>query len=681
MSQHPKSQLHDETGSPAHSSPLAGPGGNPLPTEVQPSNHRLSFAVCLFLALGVWAVFGQTLYHEFVNYDDSLYVYENRVVTQGISLKGVEWVFTHNMVFNWHPLTMISHMLDCQLYGLWAGGHHLTNVLLQAVNAMLLFLVLRNLTGALWRSAFVAAVFAVHPLRVESVAWVAERKDVLSGLFFMLTLWAYERHGRRPFSPGRYLGVIFLFAMGLLSKPMVVTLPFVLLLLDYWPLGRFAQFAGGRKWFGVPRRLLLEKIPLLVLAVVGCAVTLLAQQKAILTREQLPFALRASNALMSCTTYIGQLFYPAGLAPFYPYSTSRPPTGEVFFAALFLAAVSGGVVVWRRKRPFLMVGWLWYLGMLVPVIGLVQVSQQAHADRYTYLPQIGLSMMVVWLGADLGAGWRHRRVMLGGIMALVLAVLAADAHRQTAYWCDSESLWTHTLAVTPENYVTHDNLGVALADHGSLVEAIEHFQRALQLNPEDANAHNNLGIVLARQGKSAEAIEHYERALQFNPDYAKAHINLGIALAGRGKLAEAIGHYERALQLNPDSAEAHNNLGIALTRQDRLVEAVEHFERALQLNPDSPEAHNNLGIALARQDKLVEAAEHFERALQLNPDYANAHINLGVALARQGKLAGAIQHFQQALNLATAQGNGPLAEAIRHQLESCQTALPQPQAP
>jgi tetratricopeptide (TPR) repeat protein len=638
----------------------------------------LSFAICLFLALAVWVVFGQAVHHEFVNFDDPAYVFENPMVAQGISLNGVEWAFTHIVQYNWHPLTMMSHMLDCQLYGLQAGAHHLTNVLLHTASAILLFLVLRQMTGMLWRSAFVAAVFAIHPLRVESVAWVAERKDVLSGLFFMLTLWAYVRYVRHPFSLGRYLPVVFLFALGLLSKPMLVTLPFVLLLLDYWPLGRFAKFAGGREWLFIPRQLLLEKIPLLVLAVAGCVVTLLAQQEAIRLNDQLPFSARASNALMSYTVYVGQMFYPVRLLPYYPYPRSSVPVWESLLAFVFLAAVSGGVFAWRRKRPSLMVGWFWYLGMLVPVIGLVQVCGQAHADRYTYLPQIGLYVIVAWLAADLCSGWRCHRLMLGGIMAMVIFALTVCSRIQTAYWHDSELLWTYILAHTSENYVAtaHSNLGNALISRGKLTEGIEHCERALQLEPNLTEAHYNLGFALARQGRLVEAIEHYERVLQLKPDLADAHNNLGNALADQGKLAEAIEHYERALQLNPDYADAHNNLGNALADQGKLAEAVEHYERALQLKPDYTEALINLGIVLADQGKLAEAIEHYERALQLNPDLALARYNLGITLARQGKLGEAIQSFQQALNLATVQGNSALAETARTRLKSCQAAMP-----
>jgi len=433
--------------------------------------------VCVFLVVIVWLVFGQTLGYEFVNSDDNLYVYENPAVTQGLSLKGVEWAFTHVVVYNWHPLTMMSHMLDCGLYGMHAGGHHLTNVLLHTTSVLLLFFGLRNMTGALWRSAFVAAVFAIHPLRVESVAWISERKDVLSGFFFMLTLLLYTGYVEKskvqsPKSKVFYGLTLICFALGLMSKPMLVTLPFVLLLLDYWPLERFAKFADGPKWFFVPQQLLVEKIPLLVLTVAVCVITLLTQRGVMPTVEQLPFSARAGNALMSYTVYLWQMFYPAKLAPLYPYPKSSVPVRESLLAFVFLAAVSVGVFARRRKHPGLMVGWFWYLGMLVPVIGLVQVCELAHADRYTYLPQIGLYVMVTWWVADSGAGWRYRRRIWGGLMAVVIAVLTVCSRRQTTCWRDSESLWTHMLACAPESSVADSYLGDALAARGNRLKPL-----------------------------------------------------------------------------------------------------------------------------------------------------------------------------------------------------------------
>jgi len=648
----------------------------------------LNFAVCLFLALAVWGVFGQTLHHGFV-YDDRGYVYENPAITKGLHWEGVVWAFTHTHGANWHPLTTLSHMLDYQLFGLNPRGHHLTNVLLHTASVLLLFLVLRKMTGALWRSAFVAAVFAIHPLGVESVAWVAERKDVLSGLFFMLTLWAYMRYTQKQLarsqsffsfvlSPAYWLALL-LFALGLMSKPMLVTLPFVLLLLDYWPLRRFAM---GDSRFTIGQ-LACEKIPFLLLTAADSIATVWAQHgaHAIMSGQVLDVRSRMGNALISYASYLGQMIYPAGLVALYPHPGGRLSVWRVGLSLLVLIFISAGVLVGRRKWPYVVVGWLWYLGMLVPVIGLVQVGVQARADRYVYLPQIGLYLLVAWGLADLMRGWRGRKVVLGIAGGLALGGLAVTARVQTAYWQDNIKLWRHAVDVNPHNALAHDSLGVALGEQGQLDEAIRQFHEAIRLEPDHAEVHFNLGIALAQQGKLAEAIQHFERAIQLKPDHADANGSLGTALAQQGKLAEAIQHFERAIQLKPDFPEALNNLGTALAQQGKLADAISNYERALQLRPDLPEVHNTLGLLLAQQGKSAEAIQHFERAIQLEPDDARAHNNLAVVLVRQGKSAEALPHFQKALNLATAQNNAPLAEAIRTKLRSFQPASPQPQTP
>jgi tetratricopeptide (TPR) repeat protein len=682
--------------------PLITGHGTQPPSADSPARDRwLTPAVCLFLGLAVWAVFGQTLHHEFVNYDDDRGVYENPAITRGLSLEGVIWAFTHRLNDTWLPLTALSHMLDCQLYGVHPAGHHLTNVLLQMAAAIALFLVLRNLTGARWRSAFVAAVFAIHPLRVESVAWVAERKDVLSGLFFMLTIGAYVHYARRPWSPVRYGGVLLLHGLGLMCKPMLVTLPLVLLLLDYWPLER----AEPRKFLG----LVVEKLPLAALSAATGAATFLAQRAALQTFQAMDFPARISNALAACAAYLGQMVWPAGMAPFYPYP-GHWSVGLVGLSVLVLGVISAGVLAGWRRRPWLLVGWLWYLGMLAPVIGFIQVGGAARADRYTYLPQIGLYLMVAWGAADLCGGRRWLRVVAGCAAAAVLAGLLAEARLQTTFWKDSITLWTHALDCTSDNHIAHNNLGVALAGQGRLAEAVAEYQRTLAIKPDYATAHNNLGLALAAQGRLAEAVPHYERALELQPDFAEAQNNLGGALTAQGRLAEAVPHYERALQLQPDFAEACYNLGNTLARQGRLADAVEQFERALRLKPDDfkarynlgnalakqgelaeaiqqfewalrlapgfAEAHNNLGNALTAQGRRAEAIQQFEQAIQLKPDFAEAHCNLAGALAREGKLPAAIQQLQQAMNLATAQNQTSMAEAIRRQIESYQLAVP-----
>src|SRR6202790_4377421 len=503
----------------------------------------LSLGVCLFLIAITWLVFGQTLGHEFVNFDDHVYVYENPAITGGLTLPGIIRAFTHSHARNWYPLTTISHMLDCQLFGLNAGGHHFTNLVLHTIAVVLLFLVIRDMTGgpsrtgSVWRSAFVAALFAIHPLHVESVAWISERKDVLSGVFFMLTLGAYVRYARQP-SAARYITMSILFACGLMSKPMLVTFPFVLFLLDYWPLGRGPAFAKlpspnrfgesratarqadvGSQW-SVVRGLVLEKVPLFVLSGASCLATLLVQRQAAGSIDQLPFAWRVNNAIVTSIAYIWQMLWPVKLAVFYPHPDNRLVFWQVILTLALLIAITAAVIASRQKRPYLITGWFWYLGMLVPVIGLVQVGEQARADRYTYLPQIGLYLALTWTIADLSVSWRRRREILGVAAATLITALTWRAWIQASYWRNSETLWTHTLAVTTDNDVAHNNLGFIFLQRGELDEAISHFQTALNIranNPQihynlgSALVHNNLGNALVRKKLEDEAIAHYEK--------------------------------------------------------------------------------------------------------------------------------------------------------------------------
>ena len=548
--------------------------------EASPSSgRRSSIAIGGLLALAVLGVFGRTLHHDFVNVDDGPYVLDNPWVKNGLDGRGIAWAFTHSSSANWHPLTWISHMLDCQWFGLAPAGHHLISVLLHAAVAVVLFSCLRQMTGALWRSAFAAALFAVHPLRAESVAWVAERKDVLSGLFFVLTLWAYVGYARRRFSLGRYLGVLALFACGLMAKQMLVTLPFVLLLVDYWPLGRFDRPEPGRK------ALVLEKIPALVLALIASWVVLRVQKDATVHLDAMPLGQRVINALMSYVSYLGDFFWPTRLAAYYPYPRQAPPSWETAAAILLLATITVAVWKLRAQRPYLLVDWLWYLGMLVPVIGIIQVGNQRMADRYTYLPEIGLAVALTWLTADLAEGKKYARPLLSAGAAVVLALLMPAAIHATGAWKSSETLWESALTHTTHNAFAHNNLGTVLARSGRLAQAVPHFEEALRLEPDNFLAHNNLGVALMVQGRLAEAIAHYQKAIAQRSDYGEAEVNLGSALAGQGQFQEALSHLGRAVGLGVDSEDVHVKLGLVLAQLGRDAEAREQFEKALAINP------------------------------------------------------------------------------------------------
>jgi Flp pilus assembly protein TadD len=587
-------------------------------------------------------VFGQTVNYEFTNFDDHVYVYENSHITHDPPAQGILWAFTSKDADNWHPLTWLSHILDYQLYGLWAGGHHLTSVLLHAVTAIMLFLVLWRMTADLWPSAFVAAVFAIHPLRVESVAWVAERKDVLSGLFFMLTLWAYLGYVRRPFSLVRYLTVMASFALGLMSKPMLVTLPFVLLLLDFWPLRRFSEnpSCSGSHCTTTPKataqrpflhrssfqrawHLLIEKAPLLLLTVASCFLTTWAQKKAIVGLESLSLSSRIANSPVSCVAYLVQFVYPAGLAVCYPHPMSGLPIWRVAGALLVLAAISLGVLACWRRNPYLLVGWFWYLGMLVPVIGLVQVGAQAMADRYTYLPQIGLCIALAWGIAHVAKLWPYRRSICRIASALAITILIGCSWRQTTFWCDSEMLWTRALACAPHSFKAQCNLGSALTKRGRFDEAIEHLQAALDLKPHNAEAHVDLGIALASRGRADEAITQYRDALKIKPDYVDAHCNLAVALMSQGQIGEAITHFHEAVNFKPDNSSALNNLAWLLATCPEATfrngaEAVKSAERALHLsNGQEPTILDTLAAAYAEAGRFPEAVQTARKALDL----------------------------------------------------------------
>jgi len=695
-------------------------------------SYRLVLLVCLGLIAITWLVFGQTLGHAFINFDDHTYVYANPFITRGISINGIIRAFTHPHARNWHPLTTISHMLDCQLFGLKAGGHHFTNVLLHSIAVVLLFLVFRQMTGALWQSALVACLFAIHPLHVESVAWVSERKDVLSAVFFMLTLGSYARYARAP-SVRRYLVVAFLFALGLMSKPMLVTVPFMLLLLDYWPLARIqrndltnAKHGSHRaaspcreqrreqldtaRWLQqspkfTPRRLLMEKIPLLALSAVSCAATLLAQRYSTGATDPLPLAWRLNNAAVSYVTYIWQMFWPARLAAFYPHPNDQLRLGQVFLAITFLAAISLLSIWWRKERPYVFTGWFWYLGMLVPVIGLVQVGEQARADRYTYLPQIGLYALIVWGITDLIAtmmtrqsGSRPVRKKLRGykrfcaaIPAAIIIVLSWRAFVQASYWKNSEMLWDHTLAVTNDNDTAHNNLGYLFMQRGEFDSAISQFQAALEIRSRHAAAHyniggavieNNLATALARKGLIDDAISHCEKAVKLRPDYGDPYFNLGSLLFQQGRTDEAIVQWQKAVASQPDDVGFHSALANAFVKKGLGKEAIAEYERAARIAPQEPLARNDLAWLLATSSDTsirdgTRAVELAQQAVQLSGGKDPLYLRtLAAACAESGRFSDAEQTAQRALQAANVQGNSGLANALRDDIALYELGLP-----
>ena len=583
-----------------------------VPSSARPATR---LGISLFLLVAVLAVFWPLQDHGFVNFDDSTYICNNSQVRNGLTWHGLVWAVTTTHANFWHPLTWLSHMLDCELYGLNPAGHHLTNLLVHMANALLLFLVFHRMTHAVWKSAFVAALFALHPLHVESVAWASERKDVLSTLFWILTMGAYASYVEAP-GAKRYLLVLVCFVLGLMAKPMLVTLPFVLLLLDYWPLGRWpfkplahahppqvedlnhANDQGKRV-----THLLVEKGPLLVFAVGFSIVAFLAQEHGGATKSfaSFPMEVRVANALLSYVGYMGKMLWPKNLAVFYPHPGSTVTLWQSVPAGLLLAALSVLTIRLAKGQPYLAVGWLWYLGTLLPVIGLVQVGDHAMADRYTYVPLIGLFIVMAWGLPDILARWPYRRAALATLIAGLVAALMICSRLQVRYWQDSITLFQHALCVAPDNPPAHTNLGVAFAGQGEVEKAIWHYAEALRIEPNYLEARINLGGALAGQGKLEEAIAHYLEALRIKPDFADAHYNLGNALSRRGRLADAIAHYSEAVRIKPDDAEAHNNLGIALASRERTADAVVHFHEALRIRPDFAEARHNETLALQKQ--------------------------------------------------------------------------------
>jgi len=609
--------------------------------------RALLVRICLCLAFLTLAVYLRTIQFDFVNFDDNANVYENGLVASGLTLHGFINAFVHGSLANWDPLTTLSHMVDCQVFGLWAGGHHLTNVLLHTATVVLLFLVLQSMTGRLWPSALVAAIFAVHPLHVESVAWVSERKDVLSGLFFVLTLGAYLRYVRRP-GKGSYALVLLGLALGLMSKSMLVTMPAILLVLDWWPLKR----TDGWK------KLIVEKVPVAALSLAATVMAFWAQEQAhaVEALDKAPLGLRLENVLVSYVTYLWQTIWPANLAAYYPYPVAGLPLEKVAIAALVLAGITA-LVIWQRKeRPYLLAGWLWYAMMLVPVIGLVKLGNQAYADRYMYLPQIGLSIGVIWWLAGVGEKLASIHYIRWAAATVSIFLLASLAYTQSLYWKNTEALWTRTIAVTDRNPLAHYDFGTWLLQHNELDKAQHEFETAVQQRPDYASALNNLGLVLFYKNKPDEAIPNLIRALQLDPSQYTALNNLGGCFIMKGRDADAEPQFRQALRLKPDFDDAHFNLANLLARRGETNEAIQHYQAAVAGNPRDYGALNNLGSILLKGGRTKEAVPSLRKALALNSAKTEARDNLNQAV----------------WNLATAPQSslrdGPLALEIARQL-------------
>ncbi len=681
---------------------------------VQVSQKRHVLLIYVVLALATFIAFEQVRNNGFV-YDDDQYIVNNPHVQMGITRESVVWAFTTDYGNNWHPLTWLSHMLDCQFFGLNPLWPHLVNLLFHILNTLLLFAVLKRMTGAVWCSGFVAAAFALHPLHVESVAWVAERKDVLSTLFWLLTMAAYVRYTEHP-DVKRYLFVFLLFALGLMAKPMLVTLPFVLLLLDFWPLERFARRQQSRKptyQKSTLSSLVAEKIPLFILVAASSGITLIGEGAGATTEHLSP---NMGNALVSYIKYIGKMVYPSGLTIFYPHPANSLPVWQPVVSFLILAVITMVVIYLARRKRYLAVGWLWYLGTLLPVIGLVQVGSQAMADRYTYLPSIGFFIIVAWGVTDFFAKWGHRKVVLGISAAVVFVAMLVCTRAEVKHWKNNITLFGRSLAVTKNNFIMHNNYGNALRQNGQLEEAIIHFNEALRLDPKYFMARNNISYVFRELGRHEEAVASFTEVLRLKPDYPDAINDLGIALQKQGKIEQAVEQWKKAVQLKPDHPNANFNLGLAMREQGKYDAAIKYFNGALRARKDWAKAHYYLGDIYYRQNKLELTVAHWTEMVKLKPNSAEVLGNLAwimatsvnskvynpaeivkfaqraceltgykkpemlqvlaAAYAAQNSFGPAVEAAEKAIKLAESTGKETLASEIQRQLELYRVGKP-----
>lgn len=623
-----------------------------------PRHPTAARTVCLLLALACFAAYWQVRQHGFVNLDEDLTVYENPHIRGGLTWAGVRWAFTADLLFQtphatyWYPLTVLSRMVDVELFGVNPAGHHAVNVLLHAANAVMLFVLLMNLSGLFWESAFVAAVFALHPVHVESVAWLAERKDVLCAFFWFLTMLAYASYCRRR-SRRRYGLVVGACACALMAKPMAVTLPFVLLLLDLWPLGRIKpKMPGGREEWAEVWQPVREKLPLLSMSLACGLVTVRAQWAggAMSGLGALPFSRRVANALLSYTAYIGKIFWPRDLAVIYPLRESIS-AWAVAGSLVLLGGLTCVALLLVKRAPCVAVGWLWYIGVLAPVSGVAQAGVQCMADRFVYIPAVGIYIAVTMGLAQLMMPHRRWRPLVALGASVVLAALFVCTWRQLRFWRNGEALFTRSLAVAEASFIAHTNLGVELAKQGRINEAIGHYRRALALNPTYDIAHVSLGAALREIGDVDGALRHYRDALAVSPNNAAAHVNLGDILRRRGELDTAHEHLRAALTINPYNAVGHVRLGAVYLEKGDTAQAMAHFRTALTLDPGSPAVHMNLGTVWLEKGNVGAAVDALKRAVSLKPDFVAAHFNLGNALRQKGDADAAIRQYRRALKL------------------------------
>lgn len=615
--------------------------------------------VIISLAVLSLAIYWPVQKYEFTNYDDTIYVTQNYVTQQGISINNIIAAFTDISIGEWHPLTMISHMLDWQLFGDKAGGHHWTSVIIHIFNTALLFLFFHTITGAIWRSAFVAALFAFHPINVDSVAWIAERKNVLSTFFWILTMLFYVWYVRLP-NWRRYLPVFFCFVLGLMSKPMLVTLPFVLLLLDYWPLNRTtisyqnedqttaAVLAVKKEKISF---LILEKVPLFILSAVSIGLTLYAADSVntISTLEEVPMMKRVANVIVSYGLYIKKMFWPVDLAVFYPFNFNIP-FWHIILAASLIIIITICVCVYFRKFPYLFVGWFWYLGTLVPVIGIIKVGSQSMADRWAYVPFIGLFIMISW-----GMFGIMKKLVSAKIITMIVTVILVAlmilTHFQGKYWRDTFTLFSHTLKVTENNSVAHYILGDELQKQNKIDEAMIHYQAAFLLHTDKSIPLVGMGRALSKQGKHEEAIAVFRQVIKIKPKSAAASDNLCRVLMKMGRVEDAIEEYRRVLKLINDNPGLYNNFGNVLVIKGNYDDAIRQYKEALRIRPADAGIYYNIGMVLIRQGKIDEALKHFQEAIILQPQYAHAHYQVAIILRQKGLLVEADYHFMEAIRI------------------------------